>query len=148
MWAGIYNLSTENKQLEKDVRSLQRTIGLRQNKIKTLIADNTNLIKEQNAMAEEIAGSRDTARVLQAIIQCESGFDPKALNKNSKHSLDIGLFQINTRWHQATAKKMGLNIYDTADNVKYGLYLFEKEGIHPWKASKKCIKKIMEDNNA
>lgn len=137
-------------ELKQDIISLKNTMRLHQEKIQGIklelhvaLSDNDNLITENKKLTVEVGKNKDTAKVLQAIMQCESGFDPKALNKNGTHSIDIGLFQINDRYHYATAKKMGLDIYDTVDNVRYGLYLFEKEGVKPWKASTRCINKIM-----
>lgn len=146
MGNSLWSSTLEIDQLGKDKTSLQRTMGLQQIKLRTVISDKENLIKENKELELEVDANKDTAKVLQAIIQCESGFDPKALNKNGTHSMDIGLFQINTRYHQATAKKMGLDIYDTVDNVRYGLYLFDKEGVTPWRASKRCINRIMAKN--
>ena len=142
----LYSNSLNIDELEQEKSSLRSTIRLQQNKIRIALSDNDNLIKKNGKLSIAVDKNKDTAKILQAIMQCESGFNPEALNRNGTHSVDIGLFQINDRYHYATAKKMGLDIYDTVDNVRYGLYLFEKEGVKPWKASTRCINKIMAKN--
>lgn len=51
---------------------------------------------------------------------------------------DIGVMQINTRFHEATATDMGIDIFSLEGNLQYAKYLYEKEGTKPWKASKPC----------
>lgn len=51
---------------------------------------------------------------------------------------DIGVMQINTRFHEATATDMGIDLYSLQGNLEYAKYLYEKEGTKPWKASKPC----------
>ncbi|MBY0538999.1 hypothetical protein K2P56_01005 [Patescibacteria group bacterium] len=51
---------------------------------------------------------------------------------------DIGVMQINTRFHEATATDMGIDLYSLQGNLEYAKYLYEKEGTKPWKASKSC----------
>jgi hypothetical protein len=55
-----------------------------------------------------------------------------------ENSKDIGVMQINTRFHEATATDMGIDIYSLQGNLEYAKYLYEKEGTKPWKASKPC----------
>lgn len=54
---------------------------------------------------------------------------------------DIGLMQINRRYHGATARKLGYDIYDIQGNIMYARYLYEREGLQPWSASKPCWSK-------
>lgn len=51
---------------------------------------------------------------------------------------DTGVMQVNKTYHEATAKKLGMNL-DTLDgNLAYGKYLYERQGVQPWSASKPC----------
>lgn len=55
-----------------------------------------------------------------------------------KYGKDVGKFQINTLYHEARAKEMGLDIYNEYDNEKYALVLFEENGTRDWNASRSC----------
>lgn len=72
------------------------------------------------------------------IIQCESQFNPYAIGVKAVVGTDIGLFQINTHYHEETMNSMGLDIYDPEDNLKYGFMLLEKDGVRHWHASRSC----------
>lgn len=54
---------------------------------------------------------------------------------------DVGLFQINEKYHLAQARKMGIDIYSEAGNIEYAMWLLKKEGTQPWSASKSCWNK-------
>jgi len=76
--------------------------------------------------------------LIESIIKCESSGNPKALRAIKGHGKDVGYFQINTFYHGRVARKMGLNLYNPIDNLEYGMYLLNKEGTKPWRASKRC----------
>lgn len=81
------------------------------------------------------------------IISCESrAYGAAAIHDNiDSHgnvwSTDIGPWQINDYYHKARAESMGLNIYNTVDNLRYGFILMDEQGTAPWKASKYCWSK-------
>ena len=80
--------------------------------------------------------------VLIDIARCESNF--RQFDKNGQvvrgkvDRNDIGVMQINERYHVDTAKKLGLDIHSTPGNIAYAKYLYDKEGTKPWSASQKC----------
>lgn len=80
--------------------------------------------------------------ILVEIARCESNF--RQFDKEGKvvrgrvDRNDIGVMQINERYHQDVAKKLGLDIHTTPGNIAYAKYLYDKEGTKPWSASKKC----------
>lgn len=79
---------------------------------------------------------------LLAISYCESRFTTETgLNKKDDKvwSKDYGYFQLNDFYHRDEANSLGYDIEDPWENILYGIYLFKKEGLAPWKASKKCI---------
>ena len=80
--------------------------------------------------------------ILVEIARCESGFRQYDKNglivKGRVDSADIGVMQINERYHDETSKKLGLDIHTITGNVAYAKYLYEKEGTKPWSASKPC----------
>ena len=82
-------------------------------------------------------------KILKAIIACESS-NRHVIGRLAKIGIDIGRCQINTYWHEERAASMGLNLYDPEDNMEYCLYLFESEGVKPWKSSQVCWRQELE----
>jgi len=76
-------------------------------------------------------------RLLEKIMNCESSV------RNITGNLavvgkDFSYFQINSYFHKERALKMGLDIKDPFDNILYAVWLFNKRGTRPWKASQHC----------
>lgn len=91
-------------------------------------------------LAEEY--HQDPALALK-IIKCEGRMYNMAVNVNYDAngvawSRDWGPWQINDYYHEKAALKMGLDIYDTEDNIRYGFILLSTQGTGPWKASQHC----------
>jgi hypothetical protein len=61
------------------------------------------------------------------------------VNKN-----DIGVMQINTKYHEVKAKEMGLDLYSLKGNLAYAKYLYEKQGTRPWLSSSPCWGRLAE----
>ena len=63
--------------------------------------------------------------VLKAVAKTESGFNPKATNKNSDSSIDSGLMQINSRWLPTLAKYniSQADLKDPCTNLKVGAWI-------------------------
>lgn len=84
--------------------------------------------------------------ILANIARCESrmrhlGQDGEIL-RGEVDADDIGVMQINTRYHQAQADELGIDIYSLNGNLAYAQYLYEKQGVRPWKASMPCWGKL------
>jgi hypothetical protein len=80
--------------------------------------------------------------VMVSIAQCESKFrqtlaDGSVL-RGEKNPADMGVMQINTRYHAAHALKLGLDLHLLQDNMVYARTLYEKQGTKPWNASAPC----------
>ncbi len=80
--------------------------------------------------------------VMIQVARCESTFrhtlaDGSVL-QGKVDSADTGVMQINKRYHQATATKLGLDLNDIYDNMAYARHLYEKQGVQPWSASSPC----------
>lgn len=79
--------------------------------------------------------------ILIEIARCESTFthykDGKVI-RGRVDSDDIGVMQINERYHLETAEKLGYDIHTIEGNVAYAKYLYEKSGSKPWSASSPC----------
>ena len=80
--------------------------------------------------------------VLIAIAECESHF--RQFDKNGSvlrgKALpeDIGIMQINERYHTKTARAHGNDLYTIEGNLAYARYLYKAQGTTPWLASAKC----------
>lgn len=77
-----------------------------------------------------------------AIAQCESGAQQFTQDGAVLHGVenpaDIGLFQINRAYWEATAKQLGYDIYTERGNIEMALWLHRHYGDQPWTASEKC----------
>jgi hypothetical protein len=56
---------------------------------------------------------------------------------------DIGVMQINTRFHGKKAKEMDLDLHSLGGNLEYAKYLYDKEGTKPWLSSSACWGKLV-----
>ncbi len=80
--------------------------------------------------------------LLVEIARCESTF--RQFDQNGQvlrgrvNPGDVGVMQINEKYHADEAVKMGLNIYTVEGNVAFGRYLYDKYGAQPWGASSPC----------
>lgn len=100
-----------------------------------VIDDRTKVI---NYLKKEYA---DTP-ILITIAKCESTFTQ--FDKNGEairgrvNRADVGVMQINEKYHLEKSKSMGHDIYTMEGNVEYAKYLYETQGAQPWSASSKC----------
>jgi hypothetical protein len=80
--------------------------------------------------------------ILAEIAFCESRFRHFDKNGNVlrgvQNSQDVGVMQINEKYHLDTAQKLGLNIYTLEGNMAYGKYLYDTQGTRPWNYSSHC----------
>ncbi len=56
---------------------------------------------------------------------------------------DLGVMQINTRFHGKKARELGLDLHSLGGNLEYAQYLYDKEGTKPWFSSKACWGKLV-----
>ena len=80
--------------------------------------------------------------VLADIAWCESrmrhlGADGRIL-RGTVDSDDVGVMQINTRYHVDVAQKLDIDLYSLQGNLEYAQYLYEKQGTKRWLASSPC----------
>lgn len=80
--------------------------------------------------------------ILVEIARCESTF--RQFDKDGEvirgrvNGADVGVMQINEKYHGEDAKKMGIDIYEIDGNMKFARHLYNKFGTSPWSASKPC----------
>lgn len=80
--------------------------------------------------------------ILVDIARCESNFHQFDKDGNIVRGVvnraDVGVMQINEKYHAVVAKKLGMDLYTVEGNVAYAKYLYAEEGTKPWSASSKC----------
>jgi len=80
--------------------------------------------------------------ILAEIAFCESRlrqFDENGnVLRGVQNSQDVGVMQINEKYHLETAQKLGLNLYTLEGNMAYGKYLYDTQGTKPWNYSSHC----------
>jgi hypothetical protein len=95
-----------------------------------------------NIVEQEVREYFADIPVMVEIARCESTFrhtlEDGSVLRGVVDNRDLGVMQINTGYHQATADKLGLDLHDIQDNMAYARYLYEKQGTQPWNASSKC----------
>lgn len=82
--------------------------------------------------------------ILVEVARCESTFrqygDNGQVIRGLVNKADVGVMQINERYHAETAEKLGIDIYSIEGNVSFAKYLYGKYGTSPWSSSAKCWK--------
>jgi hypothetical protein len=80
--------------------------------------------------------------VLAEIARCESTYRHFSTNgevlRGSSNSKDVGVMQINERYHSSRARSLGIDLYSLEGNMKYARLLYKEQGSQPWKASASC----------
>ena len=114
---------------------------MKSNEIAKTTATTSSLMTREDMEAYLKDEYSDTP-ILVDIARCESTFKQYQADGRVVRGLidndDIGLMQINERYHGETAKKLGLDIYKVDGNIEYAKYLYKKFGTQPWSASSKC----------
>jgi hypothetical protein len=72
--------------------------------------------------------------ILREIATCESSWKQSDNGKVIVSKGNIGLFQINFLAHHKTYEKMGLDVFNAYDNIRYAVFLYKRNGISDWQA--------------
>ena len=87
--------------------------------------------------------------ILISIAGCESSFRQYTKDGEVIHGKvnadDVGVMQINEKYHLEKAQAMGFDILTTEGNVAYAKYLYQTQGAAPWSASEKCWSKSSDE---
>ncbi|MFA6339009.1 MAG: hypothetical protein WCW87_03055 [Candidatus Paceibacterota bacterium] len=80
--------------------------------------------------------------ILIEIANCESEFrhytpDGEVI-RGKINNQDVGVMQINEKYHLEEANDHDIDIYTLEGNMRYARKLYEKEGTKPWTSSAKC----------
>lgn len=94
------------------------------------------------AYINEPLKSPEIPEIMKNIARCESG--ERQFNQDGTvlrgqlNPHDVGYFQINEQYHLEKSKSLGYDIYSFDGNIRYALWLYEREGTRPWNWSKSC----------
>ena len=56
---------------------------------------------------------------------------------------DIGIFQINSYYHEEDYLRFGFDVFTPRGNVEYAKYIYDRSGLAPWVHSKPCWSKSL-----
>jgi hypothetical protein len=82
-------------------------------------------------------------KLAQAIAFCESTnrqfIDDNMTPLRGLHNpLDVGIFQINEKYHLEKSQELGFDIYTITGNIDYALWLLKNGGSRHWNWSRPC----------
>ncbi len=98
----------------------------------------TNQAEMESYLRKEFASTP----ILVEVARCESTFRQFDQNgiviRGIVNKADVGVMQINEKYHADTAVRLGHDIYSIEGNVAFAKYLYKKYGTSPWSSSEKC----------
>ncbi len=100
------------------------------------------VVDQPITLEDHVRESFKDTPVLAEVARCESHFrqfgaDGKVLQGEvNKH--DIGVMQINYKYHEVEAEKLGLDLTTLDGNIDFAKVLYATQGTQPWKASQPC----------
>ena len=104
---------------------------------------------ERNATISSNAlspSANEIPAIMRKIATCESNdrhFDENGKVVIGKYDIhDIGRYQINLRYWEDEANKLGFNLYSEEGNETFAMYLYKKYGTDPWQRSRWCWSKL------
>ncbi|MEX0930467.1 MAG: hypothetical protein WDZ79_02180 [Candidatus Paceibacterota bacterium] len=111
----------------------------------TVVAQEAQLVTDESAektVKEVVRAYFADAPEMYSVAWCESRVrhfkeDGTLLRGYVDHN-DVGVMQINERYHLKRSKELGYNIYSLEGNLAYARVLYEDQGLQPWSASKPC----------
>jgi len=88
--------------------------------------------------------------ILVDIAWCESRFnqynEDGTIVRGIANKYDVGIMQINEKYHLEDSQKLGIDIYTAEGNIEFGKRLYDKYGSKPWSASSGCWSKELAMN--
>ena len=94
----------------------------------------------EERVKQEIDKVFPDAPIMKKVAWCESRYKIDAFNPTN-NSDDQGIFQISTLYHGKYTKRLGLDMNNPIDNIKYARILYDESGLDPWIWSKPCWSK-------
>jgi len=100
---------------------------------------------EPLSLTESASVEQSVPLIFEKIAYCESKgkhFEEDGTVVRGVNKHDIGKYQINEKYWQKFAEKLGHDIYTEEGNEAMALVLHERYGTEPWNSSKKCWSKF------
>lgn len=105
-------------------------------------------IKKTLTTEEKVKDYFKEVPILAEVARCESEYrqfnSDGSVLRGIQNRQDVGVMQINEKYHLSTSQKLGINIYTLEGNMAYATYLYETQGTRPWEYSSKCWGKTRE----
>ncbi len=99
------------------------------------------LSPEKLDLARQIRAVFADAPIMVRVAMCESGMihhENGELLRGRVDGLDYGVFQVRLHVHQSEMQRMRLNPNVFSQYLSYVRYLYETQGLRPWRSSQKC----------
>lgn len=101
------------------------------------------------SIIEETPKNAELYDILKPVCGCESAGKPYleprqyeidgiTVRYGRVNNLDKGMCQINLHYHEAQSEKLGFDVMTADGNIKYANWLYDRDGLQPWSASKPC----------
>ncbi len=88
------------------------------------------------------------APIMEKVAYCESTYmqfdSVGVVHRGIVNNKDVGIFQINEKYHLKRSQDLGMDIYSIEGNMEYARVLYEEQGLQPWSASKPCWGKFLD----
>jgi len=86
--------------------------------------------------------------ILADVASCESQFIQfnldGTIHRGWINPQDVGVMQINEKYHLSDSIKLGFDIYTLEGNMAYAKHLYKTQGTRPWEYSSHCWNKTRE----
>ena len=80
--------------------------------------------------------------IMKKIAYCESRYthfnSDGSVLRGRVNPKDVGVMQINERYHLAASQRLGYDIYTIEGNMDYARHLYRTQGVRPWIHSSHC----------
>ncbi len=126
--------------------------------ITTVQTDNTVKTEDSEKTHTKNSSSKTTKQIVQEyfadtpvlidVASCESHFiqfdADGTIHRGKVNPQDVGVMQINEKYHLSDSIKLGYDIYTLEGNMAYAKHLYKTQGTRPWEYSSKCWNKTRE----
>ncbi len=123
-------------------------------KIENNVTESSVVRKIENKEVENMMSTEQYVRqyfsdvpIMIQIARCESTFrqldSDGEIHRGKVNPADVGVMQINERYHLDQSVKKDYDIYTLPGNLAYARDLYERQGTQPWSSSKPCWGKYL-----
>lgn len=100
------------------------------------------VVMPPNEVAKKLVDYLGSGHPLYEVARCESAYrqfnQDGSVLRGRQNPQDVGVLQINEKYHLAESIRLGYDIYTLEGNLDYGLYLYNNQGLTPWNWSRHC----------